>query len=118
MKAENYLDKRADDAFRANNVNDLWLTDVSVKWDTSAIEPLWRNAFTFENVNGAVLNRLSGTDAPTGKGSFIALKNTQNVRIENCLPASDTKSFLKYDKKENGKVILVNNDWKAKKSIK
>ena len=109
MYAENYIDKRADDAFRATNVNDLWLTDVSVKWDTTAIEPLWRNAFTFENVNKAVLNRLSGTNAPTGKGSFIELKNTEDVRIENCLPASGRKTFLRYDKKDNGKVILVNN---------
>lgn len=112
MYAENYIDKRADDAFRASRVNDLWLTDISVKWDTTAIEPLWRNAFTFENVNKAVLNRLSGTNAPTGKGSFVELKNTSDIRIENCLPASDTKSFLKYDKKENGKVVLVNNNFK------
>lgn len=115
MKAENYIDKRADDAFRATNVNDLWLTDISVKWDRSAIEPLWRNAFTFENVNGAVLNRLSGTDAPTGKGSFIELKNTQNVRIENCLPATGIISFLKYDKKDNGKVVVLNNTSKVAK---
>ena len=114
MYAENYIDKRADDAFRATNVNDLWLTDVSVKWDTTAIEPLWRNAFTFENVNKAVLNRLSGTNAPTGKGSFIALKNTQDVRIENCWPSTDKNAFLRYDKKDNGKVVLVNNNFKKK----
>jgi hypothetical protein len=112
MHPENYIDKRADDAFRAVNVNDLWLTDVSVKWDTTSVEPLWRNAFTFEKVNNAVLNRLSGTNAPTAKGSFIELKNTYDIRIENCLPLSGTASFLKYNKKENGEVLLKSNNWK------
>jgi len=115
MHAENYIDKRADDAFRATNVNDLCLTDVSVKWDTAAVEPLWRNAFTLQKVNNAILNRLLGTEAPTGKGSFVELKNTQNIRVENCLPALGTKSFLKYDKKAKRNIMGMNNTWKAVK---
>lgn len=109
MHPENYIDKRADDAFRAVNVNDLWLTDVSVKWDTTSVEPMWRNAFTFEKVNILVLDKLSGEEAPTAKGSFIELRNTDNVLIENCITNKESNVFLKSVSKTNKRVSVGKN---------
>lgn len=109
MHAENYIDKRADDAFRATNINDLNLKDVCVRWDKENIEPLWNNAFTFDKVNELVLDKLSGEEAPTAKGSFIELRNTDNVLIENCITNKDSKVFLKSVSKINKKVIVGKN---------
>lgn len=109
MHPENYIDKRADDAFRATNVNDLHLTDVCIKWDKEITEPLWRNAFTFEKVNGLVLDKLSGEEAPTKKGAFIELQNTDNVLINNCIAGMDSNVFLKYIPKLNKRVIIGKN---------
>lgn len=109
MKAENYIDKRADDAFRATNVNDLWLTDVSVKWDKSAIEPLWRNAFTFENVKGAVLDKISGAEAPTGIGYFLSMQNPDKVLIQNCHHNGNSKRLITIKEGRKSSVKLKNN---------
>lgn len=109
MHAENYIDKRADDAFRASRVNDLWLTDVSVNWDDKKQESLWRNAFTFEKVNGLVLDKLSGEEAPAGKGAFIELKDTKDVVVDNCITSKDSKIFVKYNPKHNKDLIVGNN---------
>jgi hypothetical protein len=110
MHPENYIDKRADDAFRATNVSDLKLTNVTVKWDTF-VEPLWRNAFTFENVNGLVLDKLSGSEAPNRIGAFIKLSNIQNALIQNSFTQKEAKLFLKLEAKSKKSVYLRNNQW-------
>ncbi|HPD59667.1 MAG TPA: hypothetical protein PLL29_06575, partial [Paludibacteraceae bacterium] len=76
---------------------------------TTSVEPLWRNAFTFEKVNVLVLDKLSGEEAPTAKGSFIELRNTDNVLIENCITNKESNVFLKSVSKTNKRVSVGKN---------
>lgn len=98
MHPEDLIDKRCDDAFAANYVNSISLSNVSVKWNTQNIEPKWRNAFTFSNINDLNLNRLSGYRAPTNKGVFIDLKAVKQAFISNCNSMKKSeKNFIHKD---------------------
>jgi hypothetical protein len=108
MEAESQPDKRCLDAFYAHDVSDLNLRNVKVKWNIDKIEPLWRNAFTFENIQGLHLDQLQGSQAPTKTGSMIAITNVNGAIIENCRPGADNTTFLKVEGKQC-KDIFVNN---------
>ena len=109
MYPENYIDKRADDAFRAVNVKDLRLTDVSVNWYADKVEPLWHNAFTFKNVENLNLDKLTGTQAPTNSGVFIELNSVKNALIQNCIPSAATTIFVKVNDGNNTGITLDRN---------
>jgi len=109
MQQEDYKDKRATDAIRAQGVDGLTLRNVSVKWAEDTTEPKWASAasfrdvsdleldnFTsrqglknsshpallFENVNAAVVR---DSRAANGCGVFLALRGagTRNIRLRN-----------------------------------
>jgi hypothetical protein len=108
MHPEDQPDKRCKDAFYAHDVNDLTLRNVKVKWDTGKVEPLWRNAFTFEAIKALHLDQLEGSQAPTKTGSMIALNNIDGAVIENCHPDEGNAIFLKVDGNKSKNIILNN----------
>lgn len=109
MHPESYLEKRADDAFFAVNVNELTLRDVSVKWDTKNTEPLWRNGFTFRNIENLNLDKLAGAQAPTNLGVFIELNSVKNALIENCIPSATNTIFVKVNDANCAAITLDGN---------
>jgi hypothetical protein len=109
MHPENYLEKRADDAFYAVNLNQLKLQDVSINWDTKNSEPLWRNAFTFSNIENLNLDKLTGAQAPNNAGVFIELNSVKNAIIENCIPNSTTTTFVKVNDANCAAITLDGN---------
>ncbi len=109
MHPENYLEKRADDAFYAVNVNQLTLQDVSINWDAKNTEPLWRNAFTFSNIENLNLDKLTGAQAPNNAGVFIELNSVKNAIIENCIPKPATTTFVKVNDANSSAITLDGN---------
>jgi hypothetical protein len=107
MDPEDQPDKRAADAFHAHDVNELTLKDVKVKWDTEKTEPMWRNAFSFENVNGLYLSQLVGNQAPTKKGTMIALNNVQNALIDRCMPNEGGSPFIQINGQQSKKILIT-----------
>lgn len=108
MDPEGQPDKRTADAFHAHDVIELTLKDVKVKWNTGKTEPMWRNAFSFENVNGLYLSQLVGNQAPTKKGGMIALNNVQNAIIDRCLPYEPGSPFLQLNGEQTKKILVSN----------
>ena len=107
MDPESQPDKRATDAFFAHDVNDLSLTNVKVKWNTEKTEPLWKNAFSFENIDGLYLDQLKGNPAPTKKGSLIALTNVKNARIDRCFSFDPNALLLQVNGSQSQKIIMT-----------
>ncbi|NJK97024.1 MAG: hypothetical protein HC905_20760, partial [Bacteroidales bacterium] len=60
MNAETKADKRANDGFRAHDVDGLFLTNCSVEWNKKTTEPKWASAFVFEDISGLYLNNIYG----------------------------------------------------------
>lgn len=105
---ESKPDKRCDDAFMTHHVNDLMLENVEVFWQND-VEPKWRNAFTFESIQGLRLINLSGKQAPTNRGCFIQTKAVKNAIIERCFVKPETTTFLTLDGKDNLNFYLNDN---------
>ena len=110
MHPENYIEKRADDAFLAVNVNKLTMNDVSVVWSREKGEPLWRNAFTFTNVENLNLDKLTGMQAPTNAGVFVELNSVTNAIIANCIPEAATNTFVNINY-ANSSGITINGNY-------
>ena len=108
MDPEDQPDKRAADAFFAHDVNELTMKDVKVKWNTLKVEPMWRHAFSFENVNGLYLDELKGDPAPTKNGAMINLNNVESAIIEACRPDDINSRFLQINGERSKNIFVVN----------
>jgi hypothetical protein len=106
MHNENYLDKRATYVFSAHNVSNLTLSDIESHWEQDTIEPNWKGAFHFEDINRLRLDKLCGEQAPTGKDAFIRLDHVEDAIIERCKPFSGTHLFLQAT---HSQAVLSNN---------
>ncbi len=60
MQEEDYKDKRATDAIKAQGVDGLKLRNVSVKWAEDKTEPKWASAASFRDVSGLELDNFTG----------------------------------------------------------
>lgn len=59
LSAEDLPDKRATNIFRAHNVNGLFLSDVTLRWDTrQGVEPKWSSALVLEKIDGLEMDRV------------------------------------------------------------
>ncbi len=109
MHNENYADKRTDDAFYSHDVKNLRVRDCDVTWNDDIIEPKWKNAFSFKQIEGLLLSGLSGKQAPTDSASFILLNDTRDVCIEHCRPLDGTTIFLQVEGAKSSNIILNDN---------
>lgn len=82
IEPEQAVDKRARNGFLFYGVDDLSLLDCKVVWDKERPEPAWESAYYFENVNGAVLNRLVGAKVPGGRYPSLRMKNVKNISLD------------------------------------
>lgn len=108
MLKEEYKDKRAYDGFHAHDVDGLTLKDVLVQWHGEP-EPMWENAFSFDNVTRLHLRGLKGAQAPGSKGAFIKLNRVMDGLIEGCWPENDVTTFLRLSGLENDDIYLNDN---------
>ena len=132
MSAENYLDKRADHAFEAHDVDGLVLDNVSVKWDTEKTEPKWGNALNFYRVNDLKISDFRGrqglldsnspviglsdvkkaliTDIEADEGAKtligISGKETENIRLRDLDPFEVTKKKIEISKEVPSSAVI------------
>lgn len=109
MHAETKADKRANDGFRAHNVDGLFLTDCSVEWNEKATEPKWSGAFAFENITNLHLKGLSGKQAPGSGAPAIKMTNVNNAVVESCYAPAGTGTFLKITGSGTKNIVLGKN---------
>jgi hypothetical protein len=132
MQEEDYVDKRATDAIRAQGVDGLKLRNVSVKWAEDKTEPKWASAasfrdasgleldnfasrqglrnsphptLVFDNVNGAIVRHSRADD---GCGVFLALRGarTRDIKMrDNDLDAA--RKSVEFETPALKKVLVV-----------
>ena len=106
MHPEEYLDKRADNAFSAHHVRDLHLDEIKVTWGFP-LEPAWTNAFSFSDIENLHLEKLQGEQAHEGKGAMIRLSDVKKAIIASCYPTAGT--FLELSGAASENIYLNNN---------
>lgn len=84
IRAENYLDKRCDDALVFKNVSKSTLMNILIKWEDANQEPKWKSAFTLSNVT-----ELYAEDISVRQGLVrtlnpaIQINNSRDVEFKN-----------------------------------
>lgn len=82
IEPENAVDKRARDGYQFYGVKGLSLTDCSMKWNMEKPQKEWRNAYSFENIDGLELFRVKGIKAPNGKHEVFHFKDVKELIID------------------------------------
>ncbi len=109
MDPESWPDKRASHAFEASDVNNLSMTDCEVRWNTEMTEPMWENAYTFSNIRGLRLDKLSGLQAPESDGVMIYMDQVQDAIIERCYAMKGVSTFLKVTGDKSSNIVMNDN---------
>ncbi|MEZ4720393.1 MAG: glycosyl hydrolase family 28 protein [Flavobacteriales bacterium] len=107
MDPENYIDKRADDAFYAENVRNLLLERFTVKWNDQEVEEGWRHAIRTSNIDGLVIRDFSGSQGlKDSKDAVILLHETSNTVIENSWPTTEVGTMVRVSGSGSQKIFL------------
>ncbi len=109
MDPESWPDKRANHAFEAFEVNNLSMTDCEVFWNTEKTEPMWENAYTFRNIKGLRLDKISGVQAPDNDGVMISMEQVQDAIVERSYAREGVSTFLKVSGDKSWNILLNDN---------
>lgn len=106
MHPETMPDKRANDGFRAHDVDGLTITNSTVEWNASKPAPKWASAFVFDNVSNLHLNGISGRQAPASEHPAVVLKNVKSAFISNSLVPEGAGVFFKISGSETRNIVI------------
>jgi polygalacturonase len=118
MLPEDLKDKRSSHALHIQEVEDLKIRDLSVKW-SDEVEPNWQSALVLKNVTDFVVDSFSGRPGlKNGKDAAIVLDNVIDGIVRNSIAAEGTNVFLEIKNTLRSSVTFSNNQTrKAKKEI-
>lgn len=82
MQEEDYLDKRADHAIYAYDIDGLAFENVKVDWDSDKTEPKWGSAFYLEKIRELQMDRVRARQGLVGSElPVIQLKEVEGARL-------------------------------------
>ncbi|MDD2381623.1 MAG: glycosyl hydrolase family 28 protein [Mariniphaga sp.] len=119
MDPENTIDKRTGHAIKFENVKELRVRDLSVKWSEDRIEKAWQSALALENVMDAEIRYFSGrqglksSDIPA-----IRLTDVSEVLISESRATEGCGTFVHVQGDSSNEIILKGNyTKKARKKL-
>jgi len=92
------------------NVKNLYLSDMAVKWDEENPEPGWQSALVLKNVSDFEIRSFSGRQGlVSGSSPAILLENISEGLIAESKAEAGCKTFIQVDRAESKNVVLRNN---------
>ncbi len=113
MNPEDAADKRATDALRFEEVRNMKIRDLSVKWATDAPEKKWQHALVLKNVSGFEIDSFSGRQGlENGNDPVILLDNVKDGVIRDSRADEGSQVFIHLQGNESKDIMLRNNNTK------
>ncbi|MEO0470644.1 MAG: glycosyl hydrolase family 28 protein [Bacteroidota bacterium] len=111
MEAEDYPDKRADDALMIHQVDGLKLTDVRIHWDEKETEPKWRHGVHLRDVNKLDIDGLTGRQGLLEDSiAFLRLHNVSHANVQDITPTEGTHTMVEVSGKHTQNLHVQNHD--------
>jgi polygalacturonase len=119
MNAENAKDKRATHAMKIENVSELKIRDLSVKWSANQVEEKWQSALVLKKVSDFQIESFSGRQGLiSADNPVIAMENVSDGIIRDSRATEGANIFASLSGNESKGIELKNNNVrKAKKDI-
>ena len=112
MLEDNAKDKRVSHAIAIENVKELELSGVKIKWMTD-IEKNWKSAIQLKNVDDFTIDNFSGRQGILASSNpAIYFEKVTDGNIRNCKAPEGTGTFLYFKGNEVRDVRLYNNNVK------
>ena len=110
MEPEDAIDKRTTHAIEFENVKELFIKDMTVKWNKEKPESAWQNALVLRNVSGFEIRSFSGRQGlVSGYSPAILLEKISEGLIAESRAEEGCSTFISMSKAESKKIILRNN---------
>jgi len=119
MYPENTKDKRSTQAMSIENVHEISIRDLSVKWSQEQPEEKWESALTLKNVSDFRIDSFSGRQGRLKSVSpAILLDNVSDGIIRDSRATEGTTTFIRVEGAGTSDIELKNNNTrKAEKDI-
>ena len=119
MNPEDAKDKRTSDALVIEDVKELRIRDLSIKWAENQPEPKWQSAAVFKNVSDLELRSFSGRQGlKESLFPAIVLENVSESLIAESRATQDCGTFIALKGQKSHDIILrENNTIKATREI-
>jgi len=119
MNQESLPDKRSSHAFEFNNVDELKLSNMVVKWDVNHSEENWKSAIYASQVKNLSIYNFVGSQGLTDSNNpVIELHSVQNSSLINCEPTHRALEMVRITGEESENITLERIDSAAKTQSK
>ncbi len=117
MNPENKMDKRSTHAFKAENVHELTIRGLTVKWSRDQTEPKWQSAVALKKVSDFDIESFSGRQGLVSSDEpAILMEDVSDGLIHNSRATDGTNVFIRLDGNESRDISLRNNNTKKAKT--
>lgn len=119
MTPENAKDKRSSHALKIEQVNELKIRELSVKWDAESPEEKWESALALINVRDFVIDSFSGRQGlKNGDAPAILMENVVEGVVRESHATAGTNTFIHLTGSASKEIIMRDNYLrKAKKEV-
>jgi hypothetical protein len=111
MAPEDAIDKRSSHALVIEDVNGLFVRDMTIKWDEENPERNWQSALVLKNVSDFEIRSFSGRQGlVNGSSPAILLENISEGLIAESKAEAGCGTFIRVSKAESKNFVLRNNN--------